>query len=72
MIGEFHMLGQAPGAHNPNFRPFRSQIPLLNIRPMVQEDLHFLSDRKYKPEDRIKLIKAYLAQKNFWTRHEQA
>ncbi|MHC5729670.1 MAG: DUF6875 domain-containing protein, partial [Nostoc sp.] len=39
MIGEFHNRTDNPGIHNPNFRPLRSPIPLLVIRPMTEVDL---------------------------------
>jgi len=47
MIGEFHRNNKTPGAHNPNFFPNRSPVPLLAIRHMVRSDWRFLTD---KPE----------------------
>ncbi|MBW4499703.1 MAG: hypothetical protein KME57_09070 [Scytonema hyalinum WJT4-NPBG1] len=42
MIGEFHNRTESPGLHNPNFRPLRSPIPMLVIRPMTEADLTFM------------------------------
>ncbi|MCA9709220.1 MAG: hypothetical protein KDK70_25475 [Myxococcales bacterium] len=42
MLGEFHAESEAPGLHNPHFRPLRSPIPLLGIRAMMLTDLPFL------------------------------
>ncbi|MBW4624942.1 MAG: hypothetical protein KME49_05385 [Brasilonema octagenarum HA4186-MV1] len=58
MIGEFHKLNQVPGAHNPNFRPFQSSVPMFVIRYMVESDILFLQDED--PRLRIKYLQAYL------------
>jgi len=71
MIGEFHEANNNPGAYNPNFHPFQTPVPSFNIRPMVAEDLHFLTNQKYSPEDRIRFIKSYMAQ-NFRTNKNAA
>ena len=43
MLGEFHQLSQGRALHNKEFRPFRSPVPMLTIRHMVQSDWLFLS-----------------------------
>jgi hypothetical protein len=53
MLGEFFHSCDKPGLRNPEFRPLRSPLPLLVIRPMVRQDIVFLSDR-------LALIRAYL------------
>lgn len=58
MIGEFHKLNQFQGLHNPEFRPFQSNIPMFNIRHMVESDIIFLQDEN--PYLRIKYLEAYL------------
>lgn len=42
MIGQFHAISNEPGVQNPAFRPLRSPIPLLVMRPMVPHDILFL------------------------------
>ena len=42
MIGEFHKRNNAPGIHNPEFRPLQSPVPMLAIRYMVIGDWRFL------------------------------
>ncbi|MCP2339002.1 DUF6875 domain-containing protein [Actinomadura rupiterrae] len=43
MVGEFHPgPPAAAGIRNPDFRPLRSPVPLLAVRPMVRSDLPFL------------------------------
>lgn len=42
MIGEFHKSNNAPGIHNPEFRPLQSPVPMLAIRYMVLGDWRFL------------------------------
>ncbi|MEY2934804.1 MAG: hypothetical protein RL033_5553 [Pseudomonadota bacterium] len=44
MLGEFYAHSQKPGLHNPEFRPLRSDTPLLVIRIMVLTDIAFLTD----------------------------
>jgi hypothetical protein len=44
MLGEFYKESSKPGLHNPEFRPLRSDTPLLVIRAMVLTDIAFLSD----------------------------
>ncbi len=59
MLGEFHNLTESPGIHNPNFRPLRSPIPMLVIRPMTEADLIFMQNT----DDlhlRIRYLEAYL------------
>jgi hypothetical protein len=53
MLGEFFHSCEKPGLRNPEFRPLRSPLPLLVIRPMVRQDIVFLSDR-------MEFIRAYL------------
>lgn len=45
MLGEFFAESSKPGLHNPDFRPLRSEVPLLVIRSMMLTDIAFLSDR---------------------------
>lgn len=54
MLGEFHQNSSKPGLHNPDFRPLRSEIPLLVIRTMVLTDIAFLNDE-------ARFIRAFLA-----------
>lgn len=42
MLGQFHAGCDEPGIWNPGFRPLRSPVPLLAIRPMVRTDAPFL------------------------------
>ncbi|WP_341528125.1 DUF6875 domain-containing protein [Nostoc sp. UHCC 0302] len=63
MLGEFHNRTESPGLHNPNFRPLRSPIPMLVIRPMTEADLTFLIDEN--PYLRIKYLEAYLKHMKF-------
>ncbi|WP_034482661.1 DUF6875 domain-containing protein [Actinomadura oligospora] len=43
MVGEFHPgPPAAQGIRNPGFRPLRSPLPILAVRPMVRSDLPFL------------------------------
>lgn len=43
MVGEFHPgPPAAKGIRNPAFRPLRSPLPMLAVRPMVRSDLPFL------------------------------
>jgi hypothetical protein len=44
MLGEFFSENSKAGLHNSDFRPLRSAVPLLVIRPMVLTDIAFLSD----------------------------
>jgi hypothetical protein len=46
MLGEFYEDSCKPGLHNPEFRPLRSEVPLLVIRSMLLADIGFLSDTK--------------------------
>jgi hypothetical protein len=59
MLGEFHNRAESPGLHNPNFRPLRSPIPLLVIRPMTEIDFTFLMSPD-NPHLRIRYLEAYL------------
>lgn len=45
MLGEFYATCDKPGLRSRDFRPLRSPIPLLVIRPMVEADIEFLLDR---------------------------
>ncbi len=60
MLGEFHKHNEAPGLHNPNFRPLRSPITMLAIRFMVESDLPFLQMKSDAPSLRIQYLQAYL------------
>ncbi len=53
MLGEFYRSCGKPGLRNPEFHPLRSPLPLLVIRPMVRQDIVFLSDR-------TEFVRAYL------------
>jgi len=46
MLGEFHLLNNAPGLRNANFFPLRAPYPCLAMRHMVPSDLPFLKDKK--------------------------
>jgi hypothetical protein len=63
MLGEFHKHNQVPGAHNSNFRPFQSSIPMFAIRYMFESDVVFLMDED--PDLRIKYLQAYLHHMEF-------
>jgi hypothetical protein len=58
MLGEFHNRTESPGLHNPNFRPLRSPIPMLVIRPMTEVDLIFLLPDD--PRLRVRYLESYL------------
>jgi len=45
MLGEFFRDNSKSGLHNPEFRPLRSDTPLLVIRAMVPSDIAFLTDQ---------------------------
>ena len=45
MLGEFYRGSSKPGLHNDQFRPLRSDVPLLVIRAMLPGDIAFLSDQ---------------------------
>jgi hypothetical protein len=45
MLGEFYPSCPKPGLRSSAFRPLRSPVPLLVIRPMVEPDIEFLLDR---------------------------
>lgn len=62
MLGEFHPRNQAPGLHNPDFRPLRSPVPMLAIRFMAESDLPFLDRITDDPEIRVRYLEAYLQQ----------
>jgi hypothetical protein len=53
MIGQFHAVSDEPGVWNPAFRPLRSPVPLLVMRPMVPHDILFLTMEK-------EFVRAYL------------
>ncbi len=61
MLGEFHPRNESPGLHNPEFRPLRSQIPMLAIRHMVPTDFVFLNRSEYDATTRLRYLEAYLA-----------
>lgn len=44
MFGEFYPGCEAPGLHNPDFRPLRTPVPSLTVRPMTCSDEPFLMD----------------------------
>lgn len=64
MLGEFHVLNESPGLHNPDFRPLRCPVPLLAIRHVVYSDIVFLNRPSDPPERRIRFLKAYLNPRN--------
>ncbi|RFU37602.1 hypothetical protein DZF91_32040 [Actinomadura logoneensis] len=48
MVGEFHPgPPAAAGIRNPAFRPLRSPLPMLAVRPMVRSDLPFLDQASW-------------------------
>jgi hypothetical protein len=59
MLGEFYRDSDKPGLHNPDFRPLRSDVPLLVIRAMLPQDIAFLSDQ-------ARFVRAYI--RNFKAR----
>jgi hypothetical protein len=61
MLGEFHLLNEGRGLHNPEFRPLRSPFPMLVIRHMVPSDIVFLNRDTDLPEVRIHFLEAYLS-----------
>ena len=61
MIGEFHEFNKTPSTHNPDFFPGRSPLPTLVIRNMIKNDLPFLTDPKYTPQERVEFLTAFLA-----------
>jgi hypothetical protein len=65
MLGEFHNRTDSPGLHNLNFRPLRSPIPMLVVRPMTEADLPFL-ENPGDPYLRVKYLEAYI--RNFENR----
>jgi hypothetical protein len=60
MLGEFHLLNEAHGLHNSEFRPLRSPFPMLVIRHMVPSDIVFLNRNTDSAEVRIHFLEAYL------------
>jgi uncharacterized protein DUF6875 len=60
MLGEFHLLNEAHGLHNSEFRPLRSPFPMLVIRHMVPSDIVFLNRSTDSAEVRIHFLEAYL------------
>jgi hypothetical protein len=59
MLGEFHNRTESPGLHNSNFRPLRSPVPMLVIRPMTEADLPFLENPD-EPYLRMRYLQVYL------------
>jgi hypothetical protein len=66
MIGQFHAANNAPGAHNPAFRPLRSPVPLLVVRILVPQDLRFLTATEYSVVERLEFLEAYLTHLKSW------
>jgi hypothetical protein len=54
MLGQFHPLCEEQGVRNANFRPLRSPVPLLVIRPMTRFDLPFLTAPAYLKEYQLR------------------
>ena len=52
---------ESPDLHNPDFRRFRSPIPMLAIRRMVSTDFIFLNRSEYDAATRLRYLEAYLA-----------
>lgn len=71
MLGEFHALNETPGLHNLNFKPMKTPVSALAIRFMVDSDLAFLDDNKYRLEEKIAFLRSFLS-KNFNRNSEQA
>uniref|UniRef100_A0A7S4KJ32 DUF6875 domain-containing protein n=1 Tax=Prymnesium polylepis TaxID=72548 RepID=A0A7S4KJ32_9EUKA len=61
MLGEFHLLNNAPGLHNDHFFPLRTVCPALAIRHMVPSDLVFLSADKYPAPRRAAFLQSYVS-----------
>jgi hypothetical protein len=60
MLGPVYPDNDAPGAHNPAFRPMRGPLPLVAIRLMMESDLPFLSRSTDPPELQAEYLAAYL------------
>ena len=61
MLGEFHLLNNTPGLHNPHFFPLRTPYPSLAIRFMAPSDIVFLATDNYAPEIVAQLLESYMA-----------
>lgn len=61
MLGEFHLLNEGRGLHNPDFRPLRSPYPMLVIRHMVPSDIVFLNRDTDTAEVRVHFLQSYLS-----------
>jgi len=60
MLGEFHLLNNAAGLHNPGFFPLRTVSPALAIRHMVPSDLVFMTGDHYPPARRAAFLQSYI------------
>eukprot|EP00051_Salpingoeca_urceolata_P013808 m.174762 g.174762 ORF g.174762 m.174762 type:complete len:604 (-) comp17904_c1_seq1:49-1860(-) len=56
MIGEFHMLNNMCGLHNPHFYPLRTPFPSMAIRHMVPSDVAFLTGSQHHVECYLRLF----------------
>jgi hypothetical protein len=72
MLGEFHSRNEAPGLHNPEFRPQQSPVPMLVIRHMVPGDIVFLNKDIDPASDRVEFLSAYLKTQTSLTPKERA
>jgi hypothetical protein len=62
MLGPVHPAADAPGAHNPAFRPMRGPVPLVAIRALLESDLVFLDRPGDDRERRAAYLSSYLDQ----------
>ncbi|MDE1181004.1 DUF6875 domain-containing protein [Paraburkholderia sp.] len=60
MLGEFHPLSTAGGAHSDSFRPMRSSVPMFVIRSISHHDILFIDRAGSSPEKSIRELSNYL------------
>lgn len=66
MIGQFHERNLTPAAHNPQFYPLRSPVPMMAVRIMVPTDVPFLTQAEYSRAERAAYMKAYIRVMRTW------
>lgn len=59
MLGEFHPLSDAPGAHSETFRPMRSTQPAFVVRAMSPHDALFIDRASSPTEVRLRELTQY-------------
>lgn len=60
MLGEFHLLNNTGGLHNPHFYPLRTPFPSLAIRYMAPSDIVFLAASSYDSSTTKSLLESYM------------